>query len=521
MSIISFFTKFLEAKKIATNTGPTPVQNGNSNIVTFNTVGTTSFTVSEDRTINYLVVGGGGHGGYPFDRTGGGGGAGGCVYGSFVATANTVYTINVGDGAPVMSGGTGVLGGESYISGPDITTITAYPGGWGGYLGNNPPIYPSKVGSGGGSYHNLSRQIGGLGAPGQGNDGGGSYDGNANGIFIGGGGGGAGGPGSLGRGGAAIIITFKELPGYNNAIVVCGGGGGGCQIVGSPMDQQEELRHRGCDFTFPAIGGQSTIGKNIITSGGTGSATLANSMSNYSSFGITYGGGGGGGSHDNSSASNGAAGHQGIVILTYLRYNFFPIHTTNLIFSIKATGRSVPAKDYTGQYSINNFANVVAAVDPANERNYVFQFNGSNYLSVIAKTPVNNTKTFWLYTEYASNGQGFVFSSINYTVWFPATNYLNWHTSFCLPDSKEYMSTIVQSTHWMFYAITTTETDSYIYINGVLNAGGPAHFEEETSEIQFGAYTGANFYTGYIDDMRLYDTVLSVEQINGIYKGTF
>jgi hypothetical protein len=512
MSIISFFTEYLAAKKMATNTGPTPVRNGNNNIVLFNTVGMTTFTVSEDRTINYLVVGGGGHGGYPFDRTGGGGGAGGCLYGSFTATAGTLYTVNVGAGAPPMCGDTGgVLGGSSYVSGPDITTITAYPGGWGGYLGNNPPHYPSKVGSGGGCYHNVIHTTGGECTVGQGNVGGSSYDGDSNGTYIAGGGGGAGGPGGLGRGGDAIIITPKELPGFKDTIVVCGGGGGGCQTI---YDDANEILQQ---CTLPTQGGQS----NNITSGGTGSTTLAGNLSNYSSFGITYGGGGGGGSTGNYGTSNGAAGHQGIVILTYLRYNLFPINTTNLIFSIKATGCSVPTKDYTEKYIINNFANVIAAVDPANERNYVFQFNGTNYLSIIANTPVNNTKTFWLYTDCATSGQCFVFSSMNYPVWFPATNYLNWHTSFCLPDSKEYMSTIPQSTRWTFYAITTTDTESYIYINGVLNAGGAANFEEETSEIQFGAYTGVNFYTGYIDDMRLYDTVLSVDQIKGIYNGTF
>jgi hypothetical protein len=484
--------------------------NNNWNIITYSTVGRDTFAVSRNQTVNYLIVGGGGQGGYPGDRTGGGGGGGGVLYGTFYASVGTTYHITVGAGAPTMTSPNGVLGGYSNIYGSDLSAITAYPGGWGGTTGNNPPSYTDHVGSGGGSYHYNSRDSGGLGTSGQGNSGGGSYDSGSD-IFTAGGGGGAGGVGfsgtSLGpgEGGAAVTITSTELPGYNGTIVVGGGGGGGSQTTSTT--------------SFSAAEGGSASG---TISGGRGSTANNNALTYYATNGLTYGGGGGGGSSDGRSTANGEDGYQGIVILTYLKYTSLPIITSNLIFSIKATNFSVPDRDYTNNYTITNNSNVVAVSDPDNLRGIVFKFNGSNYLSISAITPVTSTKTFWLYTGFLSVGQGnSVFSSKNYPVWFPDTKYLNWNASYDVQNTQEYMSTFSQSTTWTFYAITTTGTTSHMYINGVLNFGGSMSFEEDTSEIQFGAYIGANFYTGYIDDMRLYNIALNIDQIKAIYNGGF
>ena len=212
--------------------------------------GTGSGSYSQDvaqADIDWLVVAGGGPGGHA--NPGGGGGAGGLrtSYGSASGGgsavesklsfgAGTSYTITVGAGGTGNTShnpGYGPKGGDSSISGSDITDITSDGGGAGsGYYAN-----PNNDGGsgGGGGDPNGSTTTGGTGTANQGYAGGnaGAASGSDS-TQAGGGGGGAAGVGAVGvynveggAGGAGLDISITGASvGYG------GGGGGGCDITG-------------------------------------------------------------------------------------------------------------------------------------------------------------------------------------------------------------------------------------------------------------------------------------------------
>jgi cell shape-determining protein MreC len=59
-----------------------------------------------------------------------------------------------------------------------------------------------------------------------------------------------------------------------------------------------------------------------------------------------------------------------------------------------------------------------------------------------------------------------------------------------------------------------------VYVNGnLIQTVSETYVGETNSPIQFGAYGPGNFYTGLIDDMRLYQSTLTATQILDIYNG--
>jgi len=247
--------------------------------------------------VEYLVVAGGGAGGR---QIGGAGGAGGyrTNYGGSAISfdsigdggGGTVYTITVGAGG---SGSTDTAatdlssqkGGNSSLSGSDITDITSTGGGGGSNLntdgatggsGGGAGIYSSSGGAGNeGGYSPVEGYAGGSspGSPGGGGGGGGSSAVGADAVAPNGGNGGAG--------------TANSITG---ASVTYAGGGGG---------------------SGRTDGGNSGTGG----TGGSGGGGAGVSDSSAPTAGTDGLGGGGGGSGYDGSSSNGADGGNGVVIL--------------------------------------------------------------------------------------------------------------------------------------------------------------------------------------------------------------
>jgi len=189
-------------------------------IHTFTTEGSSSivFTNPSITQVEVLVVGGGGGGGRHFtigNRGGGGGGAGGLIFSSsFNVTPLSTLDVVVGAGGNGGTTGfpncTGSNGQNSQFG-----TLVAFGGGGGGPAG-----VASGTGSNGGSGGGAGRPApnsfasGGLGIPGQGNDGGIISDLNEGG---GSGGGGAAGKGLYGgltfsEGGPGLPISTSGMP---------------------------------------------------------------------------------------------------------------------------------------------------------------------------------------------------------------------------------------------------------------------------------------------------------------------
>ena len=255
-------------------------------------------------TANFLVVAGGGSGGYNGNAyyKGGGGGAGGFRTSAgtsgggasaesalTLSTLNT-YTITVGAGGTVSST-TGTSGSNSSIAGTGITTITSIGGGYGGggSTSNNGVSGGSGGGSNASSYSINQTVAGGSGTANQGYAGGTAYltANTTQSYNSGSGGGGAGSvggdgvnntTGAGGNGGSGVASSIS-----GSSVTYAGGGGGG-------------------GFSTGGTGGSG--GGGAGGSGTVGTAGTANT------------GGGGGGSSGGSTATTNLGG-SGIVIISY------------------------------------------------------------------------------------------------------------------------------------------------------------------------------------------------------------
>jgi hypothetical protein len=253
-----------------------------------------SFTPATALTCDYLVVAGGGSGGFAI---GGGGGAGGFRASTGNGLSPSSYTVTVGAG--------GASTASTSSSGTD-SSINSYVSTGGGYgATGNAANSAGSGGSGGGGSHSTLGQTGGAGntpstTPAQGYAGGTGAAGGGPYAYPGGGGGASGVGGNGNSGGSVSGAGAAGANSYNSisvsswftatstgvsGLMAAGGGGGNNQSNGSPA------------------GGGSGGGGNGVGYGTGGSGT-ANTGS----------GGGGGG---NTAPQAGGAGGSGIVIVRY------------------------------------------------------------------------------------------------------------------------------------------------------------------------------------------------------------
>ena len=154
-------------------------------------------------------------------------------------------------------------------------------------------------------------------------------------------------------------------------------------------------------------------------------------------------------------------------------------------------------------------------------RGSVFNFTGANFLSLIQPTPVNSTKTFWLKMPNFVSGSNNAYSTTKMPIWFNGGTFLTVSVNFGVGGGGDVVSTVPQTSGaWIFYAITTTATQTLLYANGVLVRTGNLAWGGDTAAINFGAYRGSSFITGRLDDMRLYSSTLTATDINSIYTRT-
>jgi hypothetical protein len=253
---------------------------------TFRSSGT--FSLQQPTSVDYLVVAGGGAGGY---NLGGGGGAGGLrstvtASGGTPGTPETAlsmapgsYTVTVGAGGAGTASASALTDGSNSV----FATITSTGGGGGAIESGN--------GRAGGSGGGGSRAPGtaGAGTTSQGRAGGIGTDTGGNSAGGGGGAGAVGGNSSGtvgGTGGAGVAVAIS------GSSVTYAGGGGGVGVAG---------------------GSNGTIGQG--GAGGGGASGNNNPTINPIAGTANTGGGGGGG--ENAPATPGGNGGSGIVIVRY------------------------------------------------------------------------------------------------------------------------------------------------------------------------------------------------------------
>ena len=314
----------------------------------FSQSGTTfSVTASQNVTVTYLVVAGGGAG---FSGCGGGGsyggggGAGGYRASTFTAVSGTNYTITVGEGGDINSCAMGENGGDSSIAGSGLTTITATGGGAGG--GGN--TAGNAGGSGGGSGGQGSNTGGGPGAgntpsttPAQGTSGGTSEGDNGDGRAYGGGGG-ASEAGGVDTGASGGDGTSNSITG--TATFYAGGGGG--------------------------AGFQNRAGTGTGGDGGGGAGGHQSAAASSGTDGL---GGGGGGSGDGHAAGNGGDG------VVYLRYGATLGYEDMTLQSNTFTAQADPT---TARIILDEASAAGTTTADQDIKAYASRDNGSNFTQI-------------------------------------------------------------------------------------------------------------------------------------------
>ena len=296
-----------------TATGGTITTSGSYRIHSFTTVGSDTFTPSFSGSVEVLIVGGGGGGG---PNLGGGGGGGAVIWiPATNVSANTNYSIDVGNG------------GASGTNGQNSSAFGALAAG-GGTSGSWPSGSGTAGGSGGGAAANdgTINQGGGVSNVSTlgtnsgfiyGNRGGNMTNSRTADPTRAAGGGGAGGQGldtnsnttgdtgqtGMGSGGVGVVNAIL------GPIYYWGGGGGG----GAWSSQFGGWGGLGGGGGGSGRNGRGTGGGSALTSGEYG----GNGGNTYGGAGGTNtGGGGGGGNHP---SGLGGAGGSGIVVIRYLQ----------------------------------------------------------------------------------------------------------------------------------------------------------------------------------------------------------
>jgi hypothetical protein len=194
-------------------------------VQTFSTVGNSTWTVPSGITsVEYLVVGGGGAGGFGYDTgPGGGGGAGGFLTGKIITNPGETINVSVGAGGLGNNNSFGQNGGNSRFG-----DLIAHGGGGGGRSRSSGQDGASGGGAGGRSFPNgtLSGVVAGLAIYGpQGNNGGVTPQGSTAAASGGGGAGGAGIASTSSTGGSGGLGLTSTLSGQS-VIYATGGRGG-------------------------------------------------------------------------------------------------------------------------------------------------------------------------------------------------------------------------------------------------------------------------------------------------------
>lgn len=184
------------------------------------------------------------------------------------------------------------------------------------------------------------------------------------------------------------------------------------------------------------------------------------------------------------------------------------------VFRVKSFTSTVPSQ--VNGLSLINTSDVSTVYD--SKRGYVFSFNGLNSLKLNIVTPIESTKTFWVSVGNPYNDFNNVYSSLARPIYFLRTSYLKSFVNFIHPSNTKVESNIPQTAEWMFYAVTTSASETKMYVNGVLVETKSVSSIQETSPIFFGCYNNSAFYTGKLDDMRMYDSILPPAYIERMYK---
>ena len=470
--------------------------------------GTATWTVPDGvYRVSFVCVGGGGGGAQAASAQGGGGGALAYAVDQAVIPGQ-IYTITAGAGGVGTSGGT--AGGDSSWAG--YVVAGGGFGGGTGAAGGYPSLQTTGTfgfsgGAGGAPASSTALGLGGGGGAGgySSNGGAGGYPNSSNFVITGGTsiGGGAGG-GSSG-GGAGTLDSVGNLV---NTSTGNGGGGGGTLLLGSSNIGIGGVNLAG---STGAILGQGGFGGSGGSTGGTATATVGGA-------GAIYGGGGGGGS-----TTGGAGGAGAARFIWNYPHGFLPDQTalTAVTNTILLTAQAATAIDQTGINTINNpLGPTVNTTTIPFAGAYSYQFNGTTqYLSI----PDSNDFKFgsddftiecWIYsTSSAFTSRGVFYKRTVYAgVCFGVSSQVSGKLMLLVANDAGNNWTVLDNSvsytinTWYHIAVTKTNGNVYLYVNGTLRSTNPhtTTIYDDGAPFTIGADpAGAGYWTGYISNIRV------------------
>lgn len=396
-----------------------------------------------------------------------------------------------GSGISGGSGGTGGTGSDANYDGgtggdtTDLNNTAGSGGGGGGSAG------PSGAGKDGGTGTGSNSNGGGGGG---GSNGGSSTVGSGNSGTTGGDGGA--GNGGSGGGGGGTADNSDAGDGSN------GGGGGGSGNAGGSID------------AGGGNGGTESLWDTGVGPGGGGGGGGAGSGSSASGdrdggTGGTYGGGGGGcgysGVLDSGECDGTGVGGQGIIVVSY----------TSTGGSDALTGKIAPGK--VGQ---------------------AFQFDGSDdYVTASSSSSLNQLSAFtcsaWIYPTTVSGEQAIVYKEVASNgkqycgLSGSGTGRLYVNIDRTSDATARTNDNAIKANKWQFITTVWDGTNApQIYINGTevssyqtQTAGSGTIVDDSSGDLVIGGRsTPSTLFNGKLDDIRIYNRVLSPAEIKRIYE---
>jgi len=488
--------------------------------------GTTAQQPASSSSIEYLIVGGGGAGGW----SGGGGGAGGLLTGTTTVYHGTPTVLTIGEGGNGIVAGTSVYllgnGNDSIFDG-----IRAIGGGTGGswLSGTDTPGFDGA--SGGGAGTNGVASIGGSGTTGQGSDGGDNFIASA-------------GWGAGGGGGAGTTVGNTDGVGLDGTSSAGGNGGSGRDMQSFINNTNANLAQigdvSGSNVWFAGGGGggiqdQSPVSVTGGTGGNGGGANGSGNADTPTAAQSNTGGGGGGGGQIKISGTwyEGAGGDagSGVGVVKYdntivTGYTLNSGDTATINWPAGAFGKAywplnLNTKDIGGNYDGTSTDITYAPGKFSNAAS----FNGSSSAIVLPNNILSSdfSISVWFYLNSTSGNQYlFEFDYECRVILRISSTDSNWAY---IGNSGYFNPGITYNTgQWYHLVITFSNGNPFkIYVDNTLSyTGGNTSVSAFSNDNIIGAAnsSGSGAINGMIEQLRIYDSVLTASNITDIYNNS-
>jgi len=216
------------------------------------------------------------------------------------------------------------------------------------------------------------------------------------------------------------------------------------------------------------------------------------------------------------------------VIITPVSAND-PLPTTGLLAYYYFTGN---ANDSSGNGSHGAATNVTPTSDRFGTNNSAYSFNGtSSYIEAnILNYPLkgeSRTITGWFKADVPTVSNEYDFCLLNYgniddpNYWFKINFYRKGYLDIQFDANTIQSQENYFNNEWTFFAMTFNDTNNTysLYINGAYKMGGTASLYTNgfNNLFRIGRNKLNNYFEGAIDDIGIWNRVLTQEEINGLY----